>query len=261
MTNANEPNAGAGAQPEDAQSAPAAKAAPEGKPAHAPKEHHGPQGQDRHQHGGKEAKGAPREAKEAKEGKEGKEKKSEPKAPWTPRLKDLYNRELRTKLMTELGLKNSLAVPRLQKICLNMGVGKALENKNILVEAVKDLTAIAGQKAVLVKARKSVSNFKLRAGYDIACRVTLRGAMMWDFLDRFINIAMPQIRDFRGCSPRSFDGSGNYSMGIAERSIFPEIAADRVQFPLGMDITVVTSAQNNDHARALLAALGVPFRK
>jgi large subunit ribosomal protein L5 len=154
-----------------------------------------------------------------------------------------------------------MAVPRLTKICLNMGVGKALENKNILLEAVKDLTAIAGQKAVLVKARKSVSNFKLRAGYDIGCRVTLRGAMRWDFLDRFVNIAMPQIRDFRGCSPRSFDGSGNYSMGITERSIFPEIAADRVQFPLGMDITFVTTAQNNEHAKALLAALGIPFRK
>lgn len=194
---------------------------------------------------------------------EAKEKKAEkkPAAPWTPRLKALYNSELRDKLAKELGLANMFAVPRLQKICLNMGVGKALENKNILSEAVKDLTAIAGQKAVLVKARKSVSNFKLRAGYDIACRVTLRGAIMWDFLDRFINIAMPQIRDFRGCSPRSFDGSGNYSMGISERSIFPEIAADRVQFPLGMDITLVTTAQNNDHARALLAALGMPFRK
>lgn len=201
--------------------------------------------------------------KPAEGGAEVKEKKAEkkPAAPWTPRLKALYNSELRAKLAQELGLKNMLAVPRLQKICLNMGVGKALENKNILVEAQKDLTAIAGQKAILVKARKSVSNFKLRAGYDIACRVTLRGAIMWDFLDRFVNIAMPQIRDFRGCSPRSFDGSGNYSMGIPERAIFPEIAADRVQFPLGMDITLVTTAQNNDHARALLIALGIPFRK
>ncbi|EAR59467.1 50S ribosomal protein L5 [Neptuniibacter caesariensis] len=177
------------------------------------------------------------------------------------RLKALYNDSVKQQLKDELNCPNVMAVPRLTKITLNMGVGEALGDKKQLENAVADMTAIAGQKPVVTLARKSIAGFKVREDWPIGCKVTLRGERMWEFLDRLVDISIPRIRDFRGLNPKSFDGRGNYSMGVKEQIIFPEIDYDKVDKLRGMDITFTTTAQNNDEGRALLAALNFPFRK
>lgn len=177
-----------------------------------------------------------------------------------PRLQDRYLAEIAPALAQKFGRANVLSLPRLQKIVLNMGVGKALQDKNRMTEAVDHLTQIAGQKAQITKSRIAVSGFRLRENNEIGCRVTLRGRRMYEFLDRLINAALPRIRDFRGLNPKSFDGNGNYTMGVSEQLIFPEIDADKVNFTQGMDITFVTSTRNDDEARELLRSFGMPFR-
>ena len=177
------------------------------------------------------------------------------------RLMDRYNTEIVPRLAEKLGRKNRLSLPRLQKIVINMGVGKALQDKNRMEQAADQLTLIAGQKAQITKAKKAVSGFRLREGNEIGCRVTLRGRRMYEFLDRFISIALPRIRDFRGVNPKSFDGNGNYNMGLAEQMVFPEIDPDKVTFTQGMDVTFVTSTRSDDEARELLRAFGMPFRE
>jgi large subunit ribosomal protein L5 len=177
------------------------------------------------------------------------------------KLHDIYKDTIVPALQKEFEYKSVMQVPRIEKITLNMGVGEALADKKVLENAVGDMQAIAGQKPVVTRARKSVAGFKIREGYPIGCKVTLRGERMWDFLDRLITIAMPRIRDFRGVSSKSFDGRGNYSMGVREQIIFPEIDYDKVDKVRGMDITITTSAQSDNEARALLAAFNFPFRK
>ena len=179
----------------------------------------------------------------------------------TTRLLQKYTAEIAPALAAKYGRTNVLSLPRLTKICLNMGVGKALQDKNRMTEAAEQLGMIAGQKAQITQARMAVSAFRLREGYDIGCRVTLRGKRMYEFLDRLINIALPRIRDFRGINPKSFDGNGNYSMGLSEQMVFPEVNPDNVHFTQGMDITLCTSAANDDEARDLLKMLGMPFRE
>jgi len=177
------------------------------------------------------------------------------------RLQDRYQKEIVPRLSERLGRKNRLSLPRLQKIVVNMGVGKALQDKNRMQQAADQLAQITGQKAQITKARVAVSGFRLREGNEIGCRVTLRGQRMYEFLDRLISIALPRIRDFRGVNPKSFDGHGNYSLGLAEQMVFPEIDPDKVTFTQGMDVTFVTSTSNDDEARELLRAFGMPFRK
>jgi len=178
---------------------------------------------------------------------------------YTPRLKDQYESEIRPRLKDELGLSSIMQVPRLQKITLNMGVGEAKVESKAMDSAVEELTTIAGQRAQVRRARKSIAQFKIREGMPIGAKVTLRGARMYEFLDRLVAIALPRIRDFRGLNPNSFDGRGNYSIGIREQIIFPEINYDDVQQVRGLDVTITTSAETDDHARALLQALGLPF--
>lgn len=177
------------------------------------------------------------------------------------RLKELYSSDVAAKLKEELGLKNVMEVPRITKITLNMGVGEALSDKKLMDNAVADLEKLSGQKVVITKARKSIAGFKVREGWPIGCKVTLRAERMWDFLDRLVDVAIPRIRDFRGLNPKSFDGRGNYSMGVREQIIFPEINYDKVDKVRGLDITITTTARNNDEGRALLTALGFPFKK
>jgi len=178
---------------------------------------------------------------------------------YTPRLKEQYERFLRRQLKDELGLATVMQVPRIQKITLNMGVGEAKTDAKQLDAALDELTTIAGQRAQVRKARKSIAQFKIREGMPIGAKVTLRGARMYEFLDRLVAIALPRIRDFRGLNPNSFDGRGNYSIGIREQIIFPEINYDDIQQVRGLDVTITTSAETDDHARALLQALGLPF--
>ena len=178
---------------------------------------------------------------------------------YTPRLKQLYEEELRGRLKEELGLSSVMQVPRVTKVTLNMGVGDAKTDARSLDSAIEELTTIAGQRAQVRRARKSVAGFKIREGMPIGAKVTLRGARMYEFLDRLISIALPRIRDFRGLSQRSFDGRGNYSLGIREQIIFPEIDYDAVARVRGLDVAVTTSADTDEHARALLAGLGFPF--
>jgi large subunit ribosomal protein L5 len=173
---------------------------------------------------------------------------------------EFYRSTLVPQLMEQLGVQNKNAVPKLEKVCLNMGLGEAMENPKALEDSLEQLTQIAGQRAVPTKARKAVSSWRLREGYKIGARVTLRGKKMYEFFDRLVNAAIPRIRDFRGMSPRSFDGRGNYSLGIAEQTTFPEIDADKVETIRGMDITFVTSAETDEGAKALLTGLGFPFR-
>jgi len=173
---------------------------------------------------------------------------------------DRYNKEIVDQLAKKLGRTNRLSLPRLKKIVVNMGVGKALQDKNRMEQAAEQLGQIAGQKAQIRKATKAVSGFRLREGQEIGARVTLRGSRMYEFLDRLISVALPRIRDFRGINPKSFDGHGNYSMGLAEQVVFPEIDPDKVTFTQGMDVTFVTSTDNDDEARELLRAFGMPFR-
>jgi len=176
------------------------------------------------------------------------------------RLHKLYREKVVPDLMQKFGYKSVMQVPRLRKITLNMGVGEALGDKKILDNAVGDMTRIAGQKPVVTKARKSIAAFKVRAGFPIGCMVTLRGARMYEFLDRLVNIAIPRIRDFRGVSGRAFDGRGNYSLGVKEQIIFPEIEYDKIDAIRGLDISINTTAKTDDEARALLAAFRFPFR-
>jgi large subunit ribosomal protein L5 len=178
---------------------------------------------------------------------------------YTPRLKELYESELRARLKDDLGLSSVMQVPRVQKITLNMGVGEAKTDTKQLDAALEELTTIAGQRAQMRRARKSVASFKIREGMPIGARVTLRGARMWEFLDRLISIALPRIRDFRGLSASSFDGRGNYSLGVREQIIFPEIDYDSISTIRGFDIAITTSAENDEQAHALLSALGMPF--
>lgn len=177
----------------------------------------------------------------------------------TPRLKEKYEKDAAPALMKEFGYTNVMQVPRLQKISLNVGLGEAIQNIKLLDAVQQEMTTVAGQKAVITKAKKAIATFKLRAGMPIGCRVTLRRERMWEFLDRFISLSLPRIRDFRGISPKSFDGKGNYSMGIKEQLIFPEISYDTVQLVHGMDVTICTSARTDNEARALLKLLGMPF--
>lgn len=176
------------------------------------------------------------------------------------RLKDLYKKEVIAKLQEELGYKNVMEVPRITKITLNMGVGEAIGDKKILEHAVSDMQSISGQKVVITKARNSVAGFKIREGWPIGCKVTLRSDRMWEFMDRLIDIALPRVRDFRGINGKSFDGRGNYSMGVKEQIIFPEIDYDKIDKIRGMDITITTTAKTNEEGRALLKALQFPFR-
>ncbi len=178
-----------------------------------------------------------------------------------PRLKSLYAEQLAPRLKDELGLANVMQIPRLEKIVVNMGVGEAVQDKKSIDSAMDELTLITGQKPKLNRSRKSIANFKVREGMPVGASVTLRGARMWEFFDRLLGIAIPRIRDFRGLNPRSFDGRGNYSFGVTEQLIFPEVDFDQVSTTRGMDITICTSATNDEHARALLDAFGFPFRK
>ena len=178
-----------------------------------------------------------------------------------PRLKSLYAEQLAPRLKDDLGLANVMQVPRLEKIVVNMGVGEAVQDKKSIDSAMDELTLITGQKPKMNRSRKSIANFKVREGMPVGASVTLRGTRMWEFFDRLLGIAIPRIRDFRGLNPRSFDGRGNYSFGVTEQLIFPEVDFDQVSTTRGMDITICTSATNDEHAKALLDAFGFPFRK
>lgn len=177
------------------------------------------------------------------------------------RLQDFYRSKVIPQLKEDLGLDNVMQVPRVSKITLNMGVGAALEDRKLVDKAMEDMTLIAGQKAVMTRARKSVATFKVREGWPIGCKVTLRRDRMYEFLDRLINVAIPRIRDFRGLSPKSFDESGNFSMGIQEQIVFPEVDYDHVESIRGMDITITTTARNSEQGLALLEAFKFPFKK
>ena len=176
------------------------------------------------------------------------------------RLKELYGKELSPKLMKEFNYKNKMQVPRLQKVVVNMGLGEAIQNIKVLDSATNELMAITGQKPVSSKAKKSIANFKLRKGMSIGCFVTLRKKRMYEFFDRLVNIALPRVRDFRGVSGRSFDGRGNYSLGIKEQIIFPEINYDKIDKIKGLNITIVTTAKTDEEGKALLGLLGMPFK-
>jgi len=176
------------------------------------------------------------------------------------RLQEHYRKTVVPKLSEKFGYKNPMQVPRITKITLNMGVGEATADKKVIENAVADMTKIAGQKPIITKAKKSISTFKIRDGYPVGCKVTLRRHQMYEFLDRLINISLPRVRDFRGVSGRSFDGRGNYSMGVKEQIIFPEIEYDKIDALRGMDITITTTARTNEEARALLEAFSFPFR-
>ena len=176
------------------------------------------------------------------------------------RLKDLYKSKVVGELIKEFGYKNRMAVPRLEKIVVSMGVGKAVQDKKFLELAKADLTMITGQMPLACKAKKSVSNFKVRAGQETGLKVTIRGERMYEFMDRLISLAIPRVRDFRGLSPNGFDGRGSYSMGLSEQTVFPEINPAKVEFQQGMNITFVTTAKSNDEARRMLALFGMPFR-
>ena len=178
-----------------------------------------------------------------------------------PRLKAKYNDEIRDQLRADLELGNVMEVPRLEKIVVNVGVGAAVDNKGLLEKVVADLTLIAGQKPVITKAKKSIAGFKLREGNAIGVKVTLRGDQMWEFFDRLVTLAIPRIRDFRGLPSKSFDGRGNYTFGVTEQLIFPEIDYDKVDASRGMDITIVTTARNDAEGKAILDAFGFPFRR
>jgi large subunit ribosomal protein L5 len=176
-------------------------------------------------------------------------------------LREKYEQEVVPALMQKFGYKNRMQVPKLEKVVINMGVGDALQNPKLLDAAVADLTQIAGQKPVITRAKKSIANFKVRAGAAIGCKVTLRGERMYDFLQKLMNVALPRVRDFRGVSPKGFDGRGNYTLGVREQLIFPEIDYDKVEKVRGMDITIVTTAKTDEEAREFLRLLGMPFRE
>jgi large subunit ribosomal protein L5 len=179
---------------------------------------------------------------------------------YTPRLKTRYKEEIVPKLQEKFAYKNIMEVPKVTKVCLNQGLGQAIQDKKILEVALEEMTKIAGQKAVATKAKKAVSNFKLRDGMNIGARVTLRGDQMYDFIDRLVSVSLPRVRDFQGINGKSFDGRGNYSFGTTEQIIFPEINIDKVNKLLGMDITFVTNAKTDEEAKELLKEIGVPFK-
>ncbi len=207
----------------------------------------------------KKAKGdRPEKPDQADKGGKAAEKEVREKLP-PARLMLKYRDEIVQQLTQERGYTNKMAVPRLVKICVNMGVGKAREDAKAMEQAVGDMALITGQKPVITKARQSISNFRLRKGFNVGCKVTLRGSRMYEFFDRLVNIAMPRIRDFRGLPPKGFDGHGNYNLGLSEQSVFPEIDPDKVQFTQGMHITIVTTAKTADDGQALLRKLGMPF--
>jgi large subunit ribosomal protein L5 len=190
-----------------------------------------------------------------------KDKKPRERSDYVPRLKTQFEKEIRAKLIQERGYTNPFQVPKITKIVLNMGIGEGVADRKKVDNAAADLTMIAGQKAVITKSRKSIATYKLRDGQAIGCKVTLRKARMYDFLDRLVTIALPRVRDFRGLNPKSFDGRGNYSLGIKEHIIFPEIDFDKVSDVWGLDITVCTTARTDEEARALLGAFNFPFRQ
>lgn len=177
------------------------------------------------------------------------------------RLQEKYNNSVRTELANKFAYKSSMQIPRLEKIVINMGVGDAVANSKVLDDAVEELTLIAGQKPVVTKAKKSIANFKLREGMPIGCKVTLRGERMYEFFDKLVSISLPRVRDFRGINPNAFDGRGNYTLGVKEQLIFPEINFDKVKKVRGMDIVIVTTANTDEEGRALLTLMGMPFKK
>ncbi|HEY5732946.1 MAG TPA: 50S ribosomal protein L5 [Methyloceanibacter sp.] len=207
------------------------------------------------------ARGAKEKAAAAKAAATAEKKPREPEERVTPRLRTQFDADVRQKLIEQFGYKNKMQVPTLQKIVLNMGIGEAVNDRKKVEQAAEAMAAIAGQKPVITKSRKSIATYKLRDGQAIGCKVTLRKSRMYEFLDRLVNIALPRVRDFRGLNPKSFDGRGNYSLGIKEHIIFPEIDYDKAQEVWGMDITVCTSAKSDDEARALLTAFNFPFRQ
>jgi len=204
------------------------------------------------------SKGAP---KGGKEGGEAKPKQARERSDYVARLRTHFDQVVREQMTKQFGYKNRMQVPMITKVVLNMGIGEGVADRKKVDNAAGDLSLIAGQKAVITKSRKSIANYKLRDGQAIGCKVTLRKKRMYDFIDRLVNIALPRIRDFRGLSPKSFDGRGNYSLGIKEHIVFPEIDFDKVTDSWGMDITVCTTARTDDEARALLAAFNFPFRQ
>ncbi len=217
------------------------------------------------------AKNKETKGKDAKGGKDAKDKaakgaaSSAPARPtpedYVPRLRQRYKDEVVPRLRKEFGIDNIMAVPRIEKISLNMGVGDAIQNIKVLDDAVEEMAALAGQKPVITRAQKSIAAFKLRQGMPIGCRVTLRGVRMWEFLDRLITVALPRVRDFRGTPTKSFDGRGNYTLGIRDHLIFPEIDYNKIEKPKGMNITIVTTAGNDERAQFLLRELGMPFTR
>jgi len=198
---------------------------------------------------------------EAKESAQDKGPKRETPSGYAPRLRKQYQDDVVPKLKKEFGIENGMAVPRLEKIVINMGLGEAIQNIKILDDGVTELAAIAGQRPSVRRSRKSIAQFKLREGMPIGCSVTLRGIRMWEFMDRFVSIALPRVRDFRGAPTKSFDGRGNYTMGIRDHLIFQEIDMNKVERPKGMNITFVTTAENDEQALHLLRGLGVPFAR
>ena len=180
---------------------------------------------------------------------------------YVPRLKKIYREQVAPELLKEFSYKSPMQIPKLEKIVVSMGVGEALQNKKLLDAAVDTLTQITGQKAVKTKARKSIANFKIRAGQEIGAKVTLRGAMMYEFFDRLVNVALPRVKDFRGISQNAFDGRGNYSLGIEEQIIFPEIDYDKIEKVAGLNVVIVTTARTDGEAKAFLGKFGMPFRK
>jgi len=180
---------------------------------------------------------------------------------YEPRLKKIYKESIAPEVFKEFGYKSTMQTPKLEKIVVSMGVGEALQNKKLLDAAIGDLTLITGQKAVKTKARKSIANFKIREGQEIGARVTLRGAIMYEFLDRLVNVALPRVKDFRGVNQNAFDGHGNYSFGITEQIIFPEIDFDKIERVSGLNVAIVTSAKTDAEAKSLLTKFGMPFRK
>jgi large subunit ribosomal protein L5 len=228
------------------------------KPARQPKADQSPEAQAR----AEKAAAAKAKAEAKKKEAEGAEKAPrEPEEKVTPRLRTHFDQVVRKAMTEQFGYKNVMQVPRLDKIVLNMGVGEGVADRKKVEQAAEALTAIVGQKAVITKSRKSIATYKLRDGQAIGCKVTLRKVRMYEFLDRLVNIALPRVRDFRGLNPKSFDGRGNYSLGIKEHIIFPEIDYDKAQDVWGMDITVCTTAKSDDEARALLTAFNFPFRQ